>query len=71
MGFNKRFINYDSLLRASESGLSNLINYINKPDCLIVNMFDGSREIVSIVQSNSDIEIIKSELKKINFYEFN
>lgn len=70
MGFNKRYINYQNLLKVSESGINSLISYITNPDCLIVNCEDGSKEIVDIVQHNTDLDKIKSELKRINFYEF-
>lgn len=70
MGFNKRYINYQNLLKVSESGINSLISYIINPDCLIVNCEDGSKEIVDIVQHNTDLDKIKSELKRINFYEF-
>lgn len=70
MGFNKRYINYQNLLKVSEPGIKSLISYITNPDCLIVNLQDGSKEVVDIVQHNTDLDKIKSELKRIKFYEF-
>jgi hypothetical protein len=70
MGFNKRFINYGNLLRVSDNGINSLISYVTNPDCLIVNCQDGSLEVVKVIQNYTEIDIIKQELKRINFYEF-
>lgn len=70
MGFNKRFINYDNLQRVSDNGINSLISYVTNPDCLIVNSQDGSLEVVKIIQNYNDVEIVKQELKRIKFYEF-
>ena len=36
MGFNKRYINKESLMEYKKQGLQSLINFIKKPDSLII-----------------------------------
>ncbi len=49
MSFNKRYINKSSLLLAASNGLDYLINYVKKPDALIIE-FDGiSNQVCDIV----------------------
>jgi hypothetical protein len=70
MGFNKRYITKVGLLIASEGGLENLINYVRKPDALIIEIDTTSQKVCDIICKNSDSTEIKKRLKEIGFYEF-
>lgn len=70
MGFNKRFISKDSLLSAASNGLDYLINYVVKPDALIIESDGISHQICDIVGLTKDKSEIKKKLKEIGFYEF-
>jgi len=70
MSFNKRFITKDSLLLAASSGLDYLINYVTKPDALIIESDGVSQKVCDILSSNLNKKEIKLKLKEIGFYEF-
>lgn len=70
MSFNKRYISKSSLLLAASNGLDYLINYVKKPDALIIE-FDGiSNQVCDIVGLTKDEQEMKEKLKEIGFYEF-
>jgi uncharacterized protein (UPF0297 family) len=69
MGFNKRYIKISNLLSMyCYDGINGVLNYIVKPDALIVSMSDNSRYIVSAI-TRGDLEgaelIIKYELSNV------
>jgi hypothetical protein len=71
MGFNKRFVNVNNLLSVYDySGIDGVLNYIVKPDALMVSMTDNSRYIVSGILMG-DLEgaelVIKYELNNRNY----
>ena len=49
MGFNKRFIKRENLEYAASQGLDYLINYITKPDALIIESDGISKQVCDIV----------------------
>ena len=71
MGFNKRFISKKGLLSASSNGLDYLINYVTKPDALIIECDGVSKQVCDIVGLTKDKQEMKRKLKEIGFYEFN
>ena len=60
MGFNKRFINKESLTLAKSQGLDYLINYVTKPDSLIIQ--DEFSEKICHIILNSDRKNLYSKL---------
>ncbi len=71
MGFNKRFISKKGLLSAASNGLDYLINYIVKPDALVIECDGVSKQVCDIVGLTKDKQEMKRKLKEIGFYEFN
>jgi hypothetical protein len=63
MGFTKRYISKKSLETAKKRGLNYFINYITKPDSLIIED-SFSNKICDIVLSKTDV---KQKLEKIGF----
>lgn len=61
MGFNKRFVNKQSIQLSSKCGLNNLINYLTKPDCVIAED-EFSSIVYNVVISGRDV---RNRLKKI------
>lgn len=50
MSFNKRYINIENMLRVyKESDLNGLIEYITKPDALIISTKDNSKYIINAI----------------------
>lgn len=70
MGFNKRFINRKNLEIVAEQGLDSLINYITKPDALIIESDGISKQVCDIVGETKSKAEMKKKLKNIGFYEF-
>ncbi len=70
MGFNKRFINRKNLEIVAEQGLDSLINYITKPDALIIESDGISKQVCDIVGETKSKTEMKEKLKNIGFYEF-
>lgn len=66
MGFNKRYINKESLMEYKKQGLQSLINFIKKPDSLIIED-EFSQKVCNIVLE-ADEKHLFSELSKIGFY---
>lgn len=64
MGFTKRYISKKSLESAKKRGLNYFINYITKPDSLIIED-TFSNEICDIVLSKKDI---KQKLEERGFF---
>lgn len=60
MGFNKRFINRESLTLAKNQGIDYLINYVRKPDSLIIQ--DEFSEKICHIILNEDKKNICSQL---------
>lgn len=66
MGFNKRYINKDLLMEYKKQGLQSLINFIKKPDSLIIE--DKFSQKVCDVILKTDEKNLIVELSKIGFY---
>ena len=60
MGFNKRFIDKESLTLAKSQGMDYLINYVTKPDSLIIQ--DEFSEKICHIILNTDKKILHSKL---------
>jgi hypothetical protein len=63
MSFNKRYINKENILVRYEQGLADLVNYIQNPDCLIIED-NLSQEVVDIIL-NDDIYVAREKLEKL------
>lgn len=63
MGFNKRYINKEQIIMNYKMGLERLIDFIQKPDCIIIED-DFSEKIVDIIL-NDDTYIAKEKLKDL------
>ena len=70
MSFNKRYIRKENLEMAAKEGLDYLINYITKPDALIIESDGISHQVCDIVGLTKDKQEMKQKLKEIGFYEF-
>ena len=70
MSFNKRYIKRENLEMAAKEGLDYLINYITKPDALIIESGGISKQVCDIVSLTKDKQEMKQKLKEIGFYEF-
>jgi len=70
MSFNKRFIKRENLEYAASRGLDYLINYITKPDALIIESDGISKQVCDIVGFTKDKQEMRKKLKEIGFYEF-
>ncbi len=70
MSFNKRFISRKNLDIMAKQGLDSLINYIVKPDALIIESDGMSEKVCDIVGKSNNKQEIKKKLKEIGFYEF-
>jgi hypothetical protein len=70
MSFNKRYIKRENLEYAASQGLDYLINYITKPDALIIESDGISKQVCDIVGLTKDKQEMKQKLKEIGFYEF-
>ena len=70
MSFNKRYIKRENLETAAKEGLDYLINYITKPDALIIESDGISKQVCDIVGKTENKQEMKEKLKNIGFYEF-
>jgi len=70
MSFNKRYIKRENLEMAAKQGLDYLINYVTKPDALIIESDGISKQVCDIVGLTKDKDKMKESLKNIGFYEF-
>jgi hypothetical protein len=70
MSFNKRYIKRENLEIAAKQGLDYLINYVTKPDALIIESDGISKQVCDIVGLIKDKDKMKESLKNIGFYEF-
>lgn len=66
MGFNKRYIDKESLMVQKREGIGSLIKYIKSPDALIIQD-DFSQKVCDII-FNVDKKFLLQELSKIGFY---
>lgn len=55
---------------AAKQGLDYLINYVTKPDALIIESDGISKQVCDIVGLTKDKDKMKESLKNIGFYEF-
>ena len=55
---------------AAKEGLDYLINYITKPDALIIESDGISKQVCDIVGFTKDKQEMRKKLKEIGFYEF-
>jgi hypothetical protein len=70
MSFNKRYIKRENLEIAAKQGLDYLINYVTKPDALIIESDGISKQVCDIVGLTKDKDKMRESLKNIGFYEF-
>ena len=70
MSFNKRYIKLENLESAAKQGLDYLINYVTKPDALIIESDGISKQVCDIVGLTKNKSEMKDKLKNIGFYEF-
>ena len=70
MSFNKRYIKRENLEMAAKQGLDYLINYVTKPDALIIESDGISKQVCDIVGKTENKQEMKEKLKNIGFYEF-
>jgi hypothetical protein len=63
MGFNKRYINKEGIISNYKMGLERLIEFIQKPDCIIIED-KFSEKIVDIIL-NDDTYIAREKLEKL------
>ena len=70
MSFNKRYIKLENLESAAKQGLDYLINYVTKPDALIIESGGISKQVCDIVCLTKNKSEMKEKLKNIGFYEF-
>jgi len=63
MGFNKRYINKEQIIMNYKMGLERLIDFIQKPDCIIIE--DKFSENVVDIILNDDTYIAKEKLEKL------
>jgi hypothetical protein len=70
MSFNKRYIKRENLEIAAKQGLDYLINYVTKPDALIIESGGISKQVCDIVGLTKNKSEMKEKLKNIGFYEF-
>ncbi len=70
MSFNKRYIKQENLESASKKGLDYLIDYVRKPDFLIIESNGISKQVCDIIGETKDKSEMKEKLKSIGFYEF-
>ena len=70
MSFNKRYIKLENLESVAKQGLDYLINYVTKPDALIIESDGISKQVCDIVGLTKNKSEMKEKLKNIGFYEF-
>jgi hypothetical protein len=63
MGFNKRYINKESVIMKYKEGLESLVRYISMSDCLIIED-EFSEKVVDIVM-NDDGYIAGEKIEKM------
>ncbi len=66
MSFHKRFINIENLELKREQGLDSLIQYITRPDCLIING-EFAKKVCDIIGTTTDKDEMIIRLKEIGF----
>ena len=67
MGFNKRFVNEEVIRKIlREEGFQYLINFIKKPDALIIED-ELSEKVCKIIQESEDPKILE-QLLKLDLY---
>lgn len=66
MGFNKRYVDIESLKCAAKRGLEYLISYVRKPDGLIIRDSVAKKVCVILKSDLSEIEM-KDKLKDAGF----
>lgn len=68
MGFNKRYVDEKTIRTViREDGFQALIDYIKKPDALIIED-DFSSEVCNIIKETEEHKILDELLKKTNLY---
>lgn len=67
MGFYKRYIDKESIILVRNQGLKYLINYIKKPDYLIIR--DNFSQKICDIILNEDEEILNSKLTDAGLYD--
>jgi hypothetical protein len=67
MGFNKRYIDKESIILARNQGLKYLINYIKKPDSLIIQ--DNFSQKICDIILNEDEKNLASKLMFAGLYD--
>lgn len=70
MGFNKRIVDKDTLQHFKSQSLQKLIDYLTKPDCIILQDNFSEKVITLVRQYKSDEDTLKQKLIELEFYEF-
>lgn len=68
MSFNKRYISRENLSIYKNKKITELINFVTKPDCLIFRD-SYSRTVCDIIIGAEDTSLIEKKLIEIGFYE--
>ena len=63
MGFNKRYLNKESIINVYNQGLPNLIRFIENTDCLIFE--DEISEEISDMVLNYDFPILQEKINEL------
>jgi len=63
MGFNKRYLNKESIINVYNQGLPNLIRFIENTDCLIFE--DEFSEEISDMVLNYDFPILEEKINEL------
>ncbi len=63
MGFNKRYLNKESIINVYNQGLPNLIRFIENTDCLIFE--DEFSEEISDMVLNYDFPILQEKINEL------
>lgn len=68
MGFNKKYINEEKIRTVlREDGIQALIDFIKKPDALIIED-DFSSQVCDIIKKTEKNKLLDELLKKTNLY---
>ena len=64
MGFNKRYLNKENITKIYSQGLSQLIQYINNSDCIIIED-DFAEGVSDIIFNYENLSLMESEINNL------